>query len=280
MLGALTAQAPAPATFLKPLPAAELAFLAPLAGQPSGAVSHDKRFRKLLNAFVPDCPFHYGRDLPLSMALEQALDKSPEPARLDDGRYFLVAGAGARHAFLWVDLQSGIGLGGIFFAPSNGEPTPTLTIFSRQVRAQAIAMSQLPPPFAAALLRWQRRSRVPRLEARYFIGGNNSKIYLEHDEDYCAPAADGEPAPRLCAQMSADAAEADLNAAYYTEQTHHATNATARMIFDADQVAWFRHRDSSCANLPDALGCRVRFTRERIHIIVHRPPPHPRGRGR
>jgi hypothetical protein len=42
-------------------------------------------------------------------------------------------------------------------------------------------------------------------------------------------------------QINADAADIDLNAAYYVEQTHHATNATAWMITgatcqDSDQM--------------------------------------------
>ncbi|MGH9477340.1 MAG: hypothetical protein ACRD1C_13595 [Terriglobales bacterium] len=252
------------------MPANELGFLRSLAGQPSGRVSRDKHFRKLLTDFVPACAFHYGRDLPLTMALQTALDKSPEPARLRDGRYFLVSSAGRPHALLWIDLQSGIALGGIFFRPSNGEPTPTLTIFSRQARASAIALSQLPAAFATDLAAWRHRSGVPRLEPRYFIGGNNFKIVLDHRGNYCAAGDSGPPA--ACQQMSADAADIDLNATYYVAQTHHAPNATARMIFDPEQVAWFRLRERTCHGVPDALGCRARFTRERIRVIVHRPP--------
>jgi hypothetical protein len=37
--------------------------------------------------------------------------------------------------------------------------------------------------------------------------------------------------------MNADAADMDVTAAYYLEQTHHATNATAWMIEGDDQVA-------------------------------------------
>jgi hypothetical protein len=40
-----------------------------------------------------------------------------------------------------------------------------------------------------------------------------------------------------CEQMNADAADMDVTAAYYLEQTHHATNATAWMIEGDDQVA-------------------------------------------
>lgn len=36
--------------------------------------------------------------------------------------------------FLWFDLDEGIVLGGFYFTPTNGEPTPTLTVFSRQLK--------------------------------------------------------------------------------------------------------------------------------------------------
>jgi uncharacterized protein YecT (DUF1311 family) len=76
--------------------------------------------------------------------------------------------------------------------------------------------------------------------------------------------------------MNADAADIDMNAAYYLEQTHHATNATAWMIVGDEQVAWIRIRDDACRVGPDPLGCHIRMTREHTHAIVNRQPmPHP-----
>jgi hypothetical protein len=40
-----------------------------------------------------------------------------------------------------------------------------------------------------------------------------------------------------------------------------------------DQVAWIQVRDSTCRVGPDPLGCRIRLTRERTHLIVSRHPP-------
>lgn len=258
-----------PTLFQKPLAAEQMAFLEQVGGVPVGELMRDKRTRKLMDAVVPDSLFHYGRDMPLEFALQASLEKSTQPAQLRDGRYLLLASSGAARAFMWMDLQQGISLGGIFFHPSNGEPTPTLTVFSRQVKAAALEMSQLPPAFAEDLSAWQRQSGVPLVTPRYFITGGNTKILLEHDEDYCAAGG----APAACAQMNADAADIDLNTAYYLEQTHHATNATARMIFDPEQVAWIQLRDRTCVDAPDQLGCRIRVTRERIRVIVKSPPP-------
>ena len=51
---------------------------------------------------------------------------------------------GGPRGFIWIDMQQGIALGGIFFHPTNGEPTPTLTLFSKQVEENSLEMSQLP----------------------------------------------------------------------------------------------------------------------------------------
>jgi uncharacterized protein YecT (DUF1311 family) len=71
--------------------------------------------------------------------------------------------------------------------------------------------------------------------------------------------------------MNADAAEVDMNAAYYLEQVNYATNATAWMINGEDQVAWIAIRDRTCVG-PNPLPCRIRMTRQRTRVIVTRNP--------
>jgi len=75
-------------------------------------------------------------------------------------------------------------------------------------------------------------------------------------------------------QANLDAADADMNAAYFMKETHNAANATAWML-DPEQTAWLAVRASTCVG-PNALGCRVRMTRERIHVIVGPGAPRPR----
>ena len=49
-------------------------------------------------------------------------------------------------------MQEGIGLGGFYFHPTNGEPTPSVNVFSRQVvKEDYLKLSQLPPVFAEDL---------------------------------------------------------------------------------------------------------------------------------
>jgi hypothetical protein len=287
------AQAPAakydPAIFQNPIPSDRLTFLNQFDGAPSSDLIKDKQFRKVLRNVLPDGTFHYGRDMPLSEALDKVIQGSPLPVQIRDGRYAIVAGRmgpylGGR-GFIWIDLQDGIALGGFYFHPTNGEPTPALNIFSKQVKEDALAMSQLPPAFVEDLWQWSAQSRVPPVVARYFITGANKKILLEHDEDYCTPPAGvlppGAPAPpqNICQQMNADAADIDLTAAYYLEQTNHAMNATAWMITDPDAVQWLQVRDSTCGGGPNPLACRIVMTRERTHLILRRrlawrPPAH------
>jgi uncharacterized protein YecT (DUF1311 family) len=259
--------------FLSPIPSDRLTFLNRFAGKAAKDLTRDKQYRQLVQSVIPDCMFHYGWDFMLTESLDKVLTGSQVPVQIRDGRYVTVSGHNGPYlqgrGFMWIDMQEGIALGGFYFRPTNGEPTPTVTIFSRQVREDSLKMSQLPPAFAEELTRWSSESKIPVITTRYFIGGTNRKILLEHDEDYCAPA-DGKAAPSDCEQLNADAADVDLDAAYYLEQTNHATNATAWMIVGADQVAWIQVRDDTCRVAPDRLRCRVRITRERTHIIINR----------
>jgi len=242
----------------------------------------DKQFRKLMKTFVPDCMFHYGRDMPLSDALDIVFKDSILQVLIRDGRYLSISGLNgpylAGRGFLWIDMQEGIGLGGFYFHPTNGEPTPSLVIFSRQVVKQdSLGLSQLPPAFADDLIQWSTESRVPPVTTRYFITGSNKRILLEHDEEFCSKADGTSASPDSgCVLMDADAADADMTAASYLDQTHHATNATAWMINDPDQIAWLQVRNNTCSAGPDPLRCHIRMTRERTAVIINRSPmPHP-----
>lgn len=285
--------------FQNPISGNELAFLRKFEGAASGDVVRDKQFHKLMKSVIPDCMFHYGHDMPLLEAMETVLNGSPQPARIRDGRYFVVSGRSGPYlqgrGFLWFDLQDGIALGGFYFHPTNGEPTPAVNVFSRQVKEQFLALSELPPAFVQDLTEWSEDYRVPPVTTRYFITGSNRKILLEHDEDYCGagdadstpsepapgPGSDHGPAPAAsapadseCQRMNADAADIDMDAANYLEQVHYATNATAWMITGEDQKTFIRVRATTCG---DFLPCRIRLTRERVHVIIRRPPSiHPR----
>jgi len=270
---------PSPVVFQKPIAADQLAFLNSFAGRPANDLVRDGKYKKLMHTVIPDTMFHYGIDMPLSDAVEKVMQGSSAPVQIHDGRYLVVSRANGPYlrgrGFIWIDLQEGIGLGGFYFHPTNGEPTPSVTVFSRQVKDEdAMQLSQLPAAFAQDLSQWSADSSIPPVTTRYFITGSNKKILLEHSEDYCAPAA-GAAAPSQadCEQMNADAADIDMNAAYYLEQTNHATNATARMIEGNEEVAWIQLRENTCRVGPDPLRCRVRMTHEHIHGIGHAPPP-------
>jgi uncharacterized protein YecT (DUF1311 family) len=265
-----------PSIFQKPVPADQLTFLNQFNGVKSGDALQDKQLRKLVHDLIPNCMFHYGRDMPLSDALDMVLSKSPQLVTIRDGRYFMAAGRSGPYlggrGFIWIDLQQGIVLGGFYFHPTNGEPTPTVAVFSRQVKEKSISISRLPPEFTRDLNQWTDDNRIPPITTRYFITGSNRRILLEHDEDYCT-SADGTTAPagNACEQMMADASDLDMNTAYYLEQVDYATNATAWMITGPEQVAWVQTRNSACGGGPDPLGCHIRMTREHIHVIVNRP---------
>jgi uncharacterized protein YecT (DUF1311 family) len=267
--------------FQKPIPSDQRAFLGNFAASASDKAVRDRQYRKLLHSVIPDCVFHYGWDMSLFNALDTVLKGSPLPVEIRDGRYVMVSGRSGPYllgrGFMWIDMLDGIALGGFYFRPTNGEPTPTVTIFSRQVKEAALEMSQLPPAFVAYLSQWSAAARVPPVTTRYFITGSNEKIVLEHDEDYCAPTDGTTSPPRdVCERMNVNAADVDVNAAYYLGQTNHATNATAWMINGADQLAWIQMRDATCRVGPDPLTCHILMTRERTRVIIGRHPlPHP-----
>jgi len=284
------AQAPPPppppppyndALFARPVPPPPLAFLTQTAGMPSGRLYGDRRFHAILHAYVPRCTFHYGRDMSITDALSLVIPGSRVPVQVQDNRYVVLSGHRGPYlngrAFLWIDTQNGIFLGAFYFHPTNGEPTPTLAVFSRQLQTQekVIESTQLPPVFMADLSQWQADNYLPPLVTRYFLTGTNDRILLEHAEDYCAPQS-GDPAPpSMCEQMNATAADLDMNAAYYLEQVDYATNATAWMITGADQQAWLTWEQNSCAAAADQLACRIRLTRSRTWVIIRRRPiPH------
>lgn len=136
------------AIFQPPIPSDQLAFLKSFDGAKSGNVINNKQYRKLIHSVIPDCMFHYGSDMSIPDALDLVIKGSPQPVQIRDGRYMLVSGRNgpylAGRGFMWIDLQDGIALGGFYFHPTNGEPTPTVNIFSKQVKVPSIEMSQLP----------------------------------------------------------------------------------------------------------------------------------------
>jgi uncharacterized protein YecT (DUF1311 family) len=269
-----------PAIFLTKVPGDQLAFLSNYDHSASGDVANDKAFRKLLKTVVPDCMFHYGNDMPLLDSIEMVLKNSKVPVEIRDGRYVTVSGRSGPYlsgkGFMWFDLQSGIALGGFYFHPTNGEPTPTLAVFSKQVKGKYLEMGQLPPAFADKVNQWSADNRVQPVLTRYFLTGRNERVLLSHDEDYCSAANSvSDASNRDCEQLNADAADIDMDAAYYLEQTHNATNATEWMALGEDQIAWGQVRDNTCGSLGDPLPCRIRMAHERTRVILTRAPqPH------
>lgn len=268
------------ALFQNPIPAQYLTFLGGYAGAPAGSLYQDKTFHHILHDTLPDCMFHYGRDMPLDGALDLVMPGSDAPVQVRGNRYVLVEGHRGPYlrgmGFVWVDMQDGIVLGGFYFHPTNGEPTPTVAVFSKQVKTKdkAIAMSQLPPEFERDMEQWAQESGIPEVTTRYFLTGTNLRILLEHTEDYCYVVGNDPnaplPPPEGCEQANADAADTDMNAAYYLEQVHYATNATAWMMVGQDQVDWLAVRERTCRVGPDPLGCRIRMARQRTRMIVTR----------
>ncbi|HEV2327147.1 MAG TPA: lysozyme inhibitor LprI family protein [Terracidiphilus sp.] len=227
---------------------------------------------------VPRTEYHYGWDMPLSDAISEVLDGSTMPVTIVGGRYAFIAGRNGPYlhgrGFMWFDMEQGEALGAFYFQPTNGEPSPTLTVFSRQLTDKSLGMSQLPPEFGEALNQWVMATHAPVVSPTYFIPENGKKYVLMHDRDYCSidPGVSS-TGPRVCEQLDANAADDDMNAAYFMKETHNAANATAWML-GPDQIAWIGMRESRCGI---GLRCRIAMTRERTQVLIGRPGLVPRA---
>ncbi len=266
------ASPPPPAVFQNRIPADQLAFLNDYAGKTAKEIQKDKRFRNVMKQVIPRTEYHYGHDMPLSETVETLLDGAPLPIDIREGRYAMVASHGGPYlsgkGFVWFDMKEGIALGGVYFHPINGEPTPTLAIYSRQLKDTDLSMSQLPIAFQQDLAQWILVANPRWVSTRYFIPENGRKYVLVHDEDYCAGAVGAPPvSPERCEELNAEAADADVDAAYFMAETHNAANATAWML-GQDQLAWIGIRDQSCGVGPVGLPCRIRLTRQRTRVLI------------
>jgi len=259
------------------IPADQLAFLNDYANDTPRSLLKDKRYKNLMKQAIPHTEYHYGTDKSLQDASEELLATDAIPITVRGGRYVTISTRGGSYlagkTMMWFDMQSGVALGVIYFHPTNGEPAPTLTVFSRQLTDTSLSMSQLPAEFVADLSLWERATRIPAISPRYFIPANGKKYVLVHDEDYCFHPED-EPAPDGCEQDSADATDADMNAAYFMQETHNAANATAWML-EPDQIEWLAVRERTCG--VNDYACRVAITRRRTGVLIGHPVPVPRG---
>lgn len=268
---------PPPAVLQNLIPPAELGFLHDYANDTSNDILKDKRFKNLLKQAIPHTEYHYGTDKSLQDASEELLRTNAIPITVRDQRFVTISTRGGSYlagkTLLWFDMQTGMALGSIYFHPTNGEPSPTLTIFSRQLTDTDLSMSQLPEDFIIDLDNWERGTRIPAISVQYLIPANGKKYVLMHDEDYCFHDQD-EPAPEGCEQDNADAADDDMNAAYFMQETHNAANATAWML-EPDQIEWLGVRDRTCGL--NGFACRIAITRRRTAVLIGHPVPVPRG---
>jgi hypothetical protein len=277
---ALPPPGPPPAAhFERLIPPDQLAFLKDYDGKMPKEIMKDKRFKQLEKEVMPGVRYFYHYDKPLSEAKDEVMDNDPLPITVRDGRYVMIASAGGgdQHmlgrGFIWFDMQSGIGVGGIYFHPTNGEPSPTMAIYSKQLTDTVLSMGQLPDGFLDDFWTWANAARVHYVSPRYFIPFDDRKYVLIHDEDYCSHD-DNDPAPDGCEEMNADAADIDMEAAYFMEETGNATDATAYML-NSDQIEWLAVRERACG--VNRLACRIRMTRQRTAVIIGHPLPPPRG---
>jgi hypothetical protein len=101
---------------------------------------------------------------------------------------------------------------------------------------------------------------------KVFIGELNQRVLLAHDEDFCSPVFGR---ANDCMQMTADAADIDMDTAYYLDQVHDATNATAYMLTSRDLTDFIALRTSRFGGIANPLNCRIRLTREHVAHIPH-----------
>jgi uncharacterized protein YecT (DUF1311 family) len=162
-------------------------------------------------------------------------------------------------------------IGAIEFAPTNGEPTPTLTLFSRQVLDIVTRRVQLPTDFIEDLAAWSRASRRRTTPARYFVNADGLKTVVMHDEDNCHGADQSSLEATLCASMNLDEADQDLAAAYYLLFNTFEDGTPMRAALKTDQDKWVADRRTTCGTGSDgpALACRIKAARARETTLTN-----------
>jgi hypothetical protein len=228
--------------FTSSISRSQFAFLKDYAGRAASDADGKQKVRMLVGVVAPYTPYHFGTDFPLPQVLSTLLLNEPQPIEIRDARYAMMSGIRnaihKRAGFLWVDMREGFALGAIYFDPSNGEPSPTVTIFSRQLDRKTVRMSHLPRAFVEDLSRWAALEELPPITTRYFIGASGDKYVLKHEENFCEHSEGvATPSPKgVCEKMNAQAAIIDMTATRFLEQTHNASNATIKMIASTGQV--------------------------------------------
>jgi hypothetical protein len=262
-----------------PMDVKQLMWLSKYEGRPTFEVTSDSRFHSLVQAATPDAIFHLGYDMPLSQAIESMLNGPSFAVELRDGlpkdaagRYLMISAKrsarGIGQSFYWFDLQQGVTFGGIFFNPTNGEPTPTLTIFSNQIGDRVTKASQLPAAFLQDLESWRTARNVPPMTVRYFINASGRKLVLMHDGEACSPASGslaGDPSE--CQAMNEATSESDMQASLYLLRIHYAEGSPARKELEAAQNQWEASELDGCEGKPDRLECRAELMRARAQEL-------------
>lgn len=244
----------------------------------AGGSTHDAtlagHFSALIADVAPDAVYHFGLDMPVAAALRGILRGLPDPITVRANRFVMLSACSPTctngRAFLWIDTQQGVAIAGIDFAPTNGEPTPTLTLISKQVLEPVTKRVQLPPDFVEDLATWTRASRHRGVAARYFMNGSGLKTVVPHDEDNCHGADRSALAATLCGAMNGDAADQDLAAAYYLLTNDFKPDSPMRAALTTDEDKWVAERRTTCGPGTDgpALACRLKLTTERVAALT------------
>jgi uncharacterized protein YecT (DUF1311 family) len=255
---------------------ADLAWLEPFLNQTTHDVWMHSRFKEIVSAAAPNAIYHFHVDLPLGAAFSAVLSGPGAPVQVRDDRYMLLSACAAApcvtgRALAWIDLEVGLVFGAIEFNPTNGEPTPTLTIFSAQVGDRVARRFELPPAFLQDLELWSRATRLRGTTVRYFINKDGWKSLVAHDEDACQGADRSSLALTMCAATNADAADQDMRAAYLLLANQFDEKSSMRDALKADQDKWLQDRGALCpgaATDAATVACRLKVTRERTQALT------------
>ncbi len=68
-----------------------------------------------------------------------------------------------------------------------------------------------------------------------------------------------------CEELNAEAADADVNAAYFMHLSHNAANATAWGL-EPEQTAWIGVLNTTCG--ANWYACRIRLSRQRTRVLL------------
>lgn len=210
----------------------------------------DKRATALVNSRVPAS---------LSEQVLASLGGPPDPVIIADNRYVSIAACRPHSCmekgFLWVDTQTGTGLG-VYYLEG-----------ALQLGSNSLSADYIPPQARAALIAWLSEQDLPTTSVE-FIGRNGASTSLDAARYSAPPKFHPTPAgpafdcklaasqveKAICSDSGLSAQDLALNQLYQRIHLGSGTTIAQGQLLDL-QRAWLKDRNQQCSQSSNTVAC-------------------------